>query len=147
MKLSGTSQLVCLLMYAIVRMLYVCSRRVTRGGQGALEIEKQKKKVIRANFKVFHLYFATFLVENIFAQLFSELPPYPEKKRLSDFAPSPLRISGHAPVFCVYCINYYVNKFETRSLFSTSHLNNTNKNYLNSELNKSSEWLAFNKFF
>ena len=27
-----------------------------------LEIEKQKKKVIRANFKLFHLYFATFLV-------------------------------------------------------------------------------------
>ena len=40
------------------------------GGQGALppplEIEKQKKKkVIRANLKLFHLYFATFLVENI----------------------------------------------------------------------------------
>ena len=36
-----------------------------------LEIEKQKKKkkkkkkVIRANIKLFHLYFATFLVENI----------------------------------------------------------------------------------
>ena len=44
------------------------------GGKGAappLEIEKQKKnkkknKVIRANIKLFHLYFATFLVENIF---------------------------------------------------------------------------------
>ena len=40
------------------------------GAQGAwppLEIEKQKKKkkVIRANVKLFHLYFATFLVENI----------------------------------------------------------------------------------
>ena len=39
------------------------------GGQGAcpppLEIEKQKKKVIRANIKLFHLYFATFLVENV----------------------------------------------------------------------------------
>ena len=41
------------------------------GAQGAwppppLEIEKQKKKkVIRANIKLFHLYFATFLVENI----------------------------------------------------------------------------------
>ena len=34
-----------------------------------LKIEKQKKKkkkkVIRANIKLFHLYFATFLVENI----------------------------------------------------------------------------------
>ena len=30
-----------------------------------LKIEKQKKKVIRANFKLFHLYFATFLVGNI----------------------------------------------------------------------------------
>ena len=44
------------------------------GGQGAwdppLEIEKQKKKkekkkVIRTNIKLFHLYFATFLVENV----------------------------------------------------------------------------------
>ena len=37
-----------------------------------LKIEKQKKKkkkkkkVIRANIKLFHLYFATFLVENVF---------------------------------------------------------------------------------
>ena len=30
-----------------------------------LEIEKQKKKIIRAHFKLFHLYFATFLVGNI----------------------------------------------------------------------------------
>ena len=36
-----------------------------------LEIEKQKKKVIRANFKLFHLYFATFSVENvIFSSIF-----------------------------------------------------------------------------
>ena len=42
------------------------------GGKGPgppLEIEKQKKKkkkkVIRANIKLFHLYFATFLVKNI----------------------------------------------------------------------------------
>ena len=36
-------------------------------GPPPLEIEKQKekKKVIRANIKLFHLYFATFLVENI----------------------------------------------------------------------------------
>ena len=36
-------------------------------GPPPLEIEKQKKKkkVIRANFKLFHLYFATFLVQNI----------------------------------------------------------------------------------
>ena len=27
-------------------------------------------------------------------------------------------------MFCVYCIYYYVNKFEARSLFSTSHLDN-----------------------
>ena len=46
-------------------------RRVSRGGGAQvawpppLEIEKQKKKVIRANIKLFHLYFATFLVENI----------------------------------------------------------------------------------
>ena len=35
-----------------------------QGGAQALEIEKpkKKKKVIRANIKLFHLYFATFLV-------------------------------------------------------------------------------------
>ena len=45
-----------------------------RGPGPPLEIEKQKKKkkkkkkkkVIRANIKLFHLYFATFLVENVF---------------------------------------------------------------------------------
>ena len=34
-------------------------------GPPPLEIEKQKKKVIRANIKLFHLYFATFLVKNV----------------------------------------------------------------------------------
>ena len=52
---------------------YVYCRRVSRGGgpRGLgppLEIEKQKKKKkkkkIRTNIKLFHLYFATFLVEN-----------------------------------------------------------------------------------
>ena len=28
-------------------------------------------------------------------------------------------------MFCVYCIYYYVNKFDARSSFSTSHLNIT----------------------
>ena len=28
-------------------------------------------------------------------------------------------------MFCVYCIYNYVNKFEARSLFSTSHLKKT----------------------
>ena len=46
--------------------------------QGPLEIEKQKKKkkmVIRANIKLFHLYFATFLVENIlFSAIFGAAP-------------------------------------------------------------------------
>ena len=41
-----------------------------KGPGPPLEIEKQKKKkkkkVIRANMKLFHLYFATFLVENVF---------------------------------------------------------------------------------
>ena len=39
-----------------------------RGLAPPLEIEKQKKKkkkVIRANIKLFHLYFATFSAENI----------------------------------------------------------------------------------
>ena len=46
--------------------------RVQGGAKGPapppLEIEKQKKKKkgIRANIKLFHLYFATFLVENVF---------------------------------------------------------------------------------
>ena len=56
-------------------------RRVSWGAQGTcpppLEIKKtNKKKVIRANVKLFHLYFATFLVENV---IFSD----------SDFAPPP----------------------------------------------------------
>ena len=64
-------------------------RRVSRGrakGPGPpppLEIKKpppkKKKKVIRANIKLFHLYFATFLVENIlFSAIFGAGPP-PEK--------------------------------------------------------------------
>ena len=36
-----------------------------RGLPPPLEIEKQKKKGIRANFKLFHPHFATFLVENV----------------------------------------------------------------------------------
>ena len=47
----------------------VTQARVQGGPRGLgpppLEIEKQKKKVIRANIKLFHLYFATFLVENV----------------------------------------------------------------------------------
>ena len=59
---------------------------------GGLEIEKQKK-VIRANFKLFHLYFATFLVGNIiFSAIFRALLKN-WKKSLSDFClPPPLRI-------------------------------------------------------
>ena len=48
-------------------------------GPRPLEIEKQKKKKkkdIRANIKLFHLYFATFLVENIlFSAIFGAGPP------------------------------------------------------------------------
>ena len=50
--------------------MFLSVRRVSRG-LAPLEIKKQKKKVIRANFKLFHLYFATFLVETSFSQLFS----------------------------------------------------------------------------
>ena len=62
-----------------------------------LEIKKQKK-VIRANFKLFHLYLATFFVKISFSQLFYELGQIEKqkKKRLSDF--EPLRILEHAPV-------------------------------------------------
>ena len=58
------------------------------GGEGPgpppLEIEKQKKKkkkkVIRANIKLVHLYFATFLVENVFfSASFWTGPPPPWK--------------------------------------------------------------------
>ena len=44
-------------------------RRVSRGGGGGLEIETQKK-VIRAHFKLFHLHYATFFVENIIFSAF-----------------------------------------------------------------------------
>ena len=62
---------------------YDAKGRRCPGGGGAiglappLEIEKQKKKkVIRANFKLFDLYFATFLVENItFSAIFGAGPP------------------------------------------------------------------------
>ena len=56
-------------LYHYITKYYMQARVQGRGkGPGPpLEIEKQKKKkkVIRANFKLFHLYFATFLVENI----------------------------------------------------------------------------------
>ena len=60
--------------------MMIASKRVSSGAQARvqgggpkgprppLEIEKQKKKkkkVIRANIKLFYLYFATFLVGNI----------------------------------------------------------------------------------
>ena len=62
-------------------------RRVSRGGaQGAWappprnwKAKKKKKKVIRANFKLFHLYFATFSVENVIFSAISELGPPPLK--------------------------------------------------------------------
>ena len=62
---------VCVCVYDLYLMCVCAQARVQGGGaQGAwppLEIKKQKKKkkVIRANFKLFHLYFATILVENI----------------------------------------------------------------------------------
>ena len=53
-------------------------------GPPPLKIEKQKKKkkkkkkkVIGANIKLFHLYFATFLSKISFSQLFSKLGPPP----------------------------------------------------------------------
>ena len=64
-----------------------------QGGQGArppsLEIVKPKKKVIKANFKLFHPYFASFLIGNdIFSAIFKPFR----------FLPSPplLRIPGNA---------------------------------------------------
>ena len=91
------------------------------GGQGAwppppLEIEKQKK-VIRANFKLFHLYFATFLVENIiFSAIFWAGPPplknWKAKKKKKAFTfwapPPPYEIldtrlpSLHVSYFCMF---------------------------------------------
>ena len=47
-------------------------------GPPPLEIEKQKKGH-QSKFQAIHLYYATFLVENIISQLFSELPPSPIK--------------------------------------------------------------------
>ena len=60
---------VCVCVYDLYLMCVCAQARVQGGAQGAwppLEIKKQKKKkVIRANFKLFHLYIATILVENI----------------------------------------------------------------------------------
>ena len=63
-------------------------------GPPPLEIEKQKKKKkkVRVHIKLFHLYFAAFLVENIiFSAIFGAGPPplKKKKKRLSDFGPPP----------------------------------------------------------
>ena len=78
------------------------------GGRGGppLEIEKQQKKttikkVVRANFKLFHLYFATFLVGSIIftENIRRQLGSYTENTNLPfRFLPSPppLRIPGHA---------------------------------------------------
>ena len=60
----------------------ICRRVSKAWAPPPLEIEKQKKKkkVIRANIKLFHLYFATFLVENIlFSAIFGAAPPPPLK--------------------------------------------------------------------
>ena len=55
--------------YINVLMTGACPGGGARGLAPPLKIEKQKKRkekdIIRANFKLFHLYFATFLVENI----------------------------------------------------------------------------------
>ena len=82
-------------------------RRVSReGGKGPspppLEIKKPKKRVIRANFKLFYLYFATFLVENMISSAMFwagsplEILKNKQKKTFQIFAPPPLRIPGHA---------------------------------------------------
>ena len=39
-------------------------------------------------------------------------------------------------MLCVYCIYYYVNKFEARSLFSTSHLKKKSSKYEAKDINK-----------
>ena len=81
--------------FQIVRTHYTSGACPGGGGPRGLPPPLEiKKKVIRANFKLFHLYFATFLVENIIFYLFSELGPPPEKlkskkKSLSDFEPPP----------------------------------------------------------
>ena len=79
-------------------MYSYCSRSSARPAPPPLEIYRVKKKVIRGNFKLFHLCFATFSL------LFSELsnpPPYKIKKEesLSDscYSHPPLGIPGHSP--------------------------------------------------
>ena len=79
------------------------TRRVSMGGGGGaqrarapppLDIDKQKK-VIRANFKLFHLYLPLFQSEISFSLLFSELGTPPpckiekQKNSLSNFRPPP----------------------------------------------------------
>ena len=87
-------------------------------GPPPLEIEKPpKKKVIRANIKLFHLYFATFLVENfIFSAIFRAGPPPPEKlkskkKRLSDFGPPSYEFLDTRLIISVFC--YFIHTFCT----------------------------------
>ena len=78
--------------------------RVQGGGaQGAgppPPTKKLKKKVIRANFKLFHIYFCTFLVENvILSAIFWAGPPLEilkskKKKKIFQISGPPLRILG-----------------------------------------------------
>ena len=81
--------------------MYLIYQQVSGACPGAwapppLEIENQiKKKVIRANFKLFQIYFATFLVENIiFSSIFWAGPPLKKlkskKKSFQILAPPPL---------------------------------------------------------
>ena len=94
---------------SVLNELIKYQARVQGGGGLAppLEIEKQKKKkkkVIRANIKLFHLYFAIFLVENVIFSASFSAGPSPgqiekQKKKLSDFGPPLLRIPGHAPEY------------------------------------------------
>ena len=64
---------------------------------------KSQKKVTRANFKLFHLYYATLFGNIIFSAIFWAGPRLEKlkgkKKSLSDFRPPPLTIPGHATAY------------------------------------------------
>ena len=98
------------------------------GGGGRIEKKKKKKKKkgIRANIKLFHLYFATFLVENVFfsASFWAGPPPWKSekqkkknklKKRLSDFGPPSCEFLDTRLVFIL--LNKYYDQMIGWSIF------------------------------
>ena len=103
---------------AVLSYMYVLARVQGGGRSPPLEIEN-KKRVIRANFKLFHLYFATFLVGNIiFSAMFWAGPPWKAKTKIFQiFGPPPYEFLD-TPLMFETSIFYYTVGEQKRFLSS-----------------------------